>query len=135
MKADVAFFLPDLLIINVPEIDEQHAELFARLESLKNICVESNTLPYDQALALLDALRHHYQTEESMARQAAVDFVLHAGKHAAMLKAISKTVRDVHEGRTDAFSLIRYIEYWFERHIQEEDQSLGRHLLDNSLSE
>lgn len=128
MNADTAVFLPDALIINVPEVDEQHAGLFARLAHLKHRCIETNCLPGEDAIGLLESLRIHCATEERLANQANVDFTAHAKKHQQMLKGIEKTLHDVRNGKTDIFSLIRYIEYWFERHINEEDKELGRHL-------
>ena len=128
MNNQIAVFLPDSLVINVPEIDEQHAGLFARLSNLKALCIEANCLPSDQAEALLDALRIHCATEEALALQAGLDFAVHASKHQVMLKGIEKTLEQVRQERMDVYSLIRYIEYWFERHIREEDIDLGLEL-------
>lgn len=125
MNADTAIYLPEALVINVPEIDEQHAGLFAGLAHLKDRCVESNCLPPDDAVKLLESLRIHCATEEALAEQARLEFAAHAAKHQQMLKGIAKTIDEVLEGRMDAFSLIRYLEYWFERHIREEDLGLG----------
>ena len=132
MNADHAVFLPDALLINVPEIDEQHAGLFASLARLKDRCIESNCLPAEDAAKLLEILRVHCATEEALAREAGLEFSSHAAKHQQMLKGIAKTLDEVREGHTDAFSLIRYLEYWFERHIREEDISFGRRLQDSS---
>ncbi|UCV01827.1 bacteriohemerythrin [Dechloromonas denitrificans] len=128
MNDQIAVFLPDSLVVNVPEIDEQHAELFARLASLKSLCIEANCLPSDQAEALLEALRIHCSTEEAFAERAGLDFTVHANKHRTMLKGIEKTLAQVRQERMDIYSLIRYIEYWFERHIREEDIDLGAEL-------
>lgn len=131
MKADHAIFLPDALLINVPEIDEQHAGLFASLAQLKDRCIESNCLPAEDAAKLLEILRAHCATEEALAREAGLEFSSHTAKHQQMLKGIAKTLDEVSEGHTDAFSLIRYLEYWFERHIREEDIGFGRSLQDS----
>lgn len=128
MNADTAVFLPVALIINVPEVDEQHAGLFARLARLKHRCIETNCLPSDDAISLLESLRIHCATEERLANLASLDFTTHAKKHQLMLKGIEKTLHDVRNEKTDIFSLIKYIEYWFERHIIEEDKELGRNL-------
>ena len=128
MNDQVAVFLPASLLLNVPEIDDQHAELFARLSSLKSLCIEANCLPTDQAEALLEALRIHCATEEGLALEAGLDFAVHASKHQVMLKGIAKTLDQVRQERMDIYSLIRYIEYWFERHIREEDMVLGQEL-------
>lgn len=131
MNADHAVFLPDALLINVPEVDEQHAGLFANLAHLKDRCVELNCLPAEDAAKLLEILRVHCATEEALAREAGLEFSVHAAKHQQMLKGIAKTIEEVHEGHTDAFSLIRYLEYWFERHIREEDIGFGQCLQDS----
>lgn len=131
MNADHAVFLPDALVINVPEVDEQHAGLFASLARLKDRCIESNCLPAEDAAKLLEVLRVHCATEEALAREAGLEFSVHTAKHQQMLKGIAKTIEEVHEGHTDAFSLIRYLEYWFERHIREEDIGFGLRLQDS----
>lgn len=133
MNADTAVYLPDALVINVPEIDEQHAALFAALAHLKDRCVDSNCLPPDDAVSLLESLRVHCATEEELAALAGLEFAAHAAKHQQMLKGIAKTIDEVLDGRMDAFSLIRYLEYWFERHIREEDTGLGRGLQNAAL--
>ena len=128
MSAVAPAFLPEALHIDVPEIDNQHAALFARLANLKALCIAANALPVVEAEALMLALREHCATEERLATAAGLDFSLHAVKHGKMLKSIAKTLADVQAGKMDVFSLIRFVEYWFERHISEEDKSLGRHL-------
>lgn len=135
MNTETAFFLPDLLVVDVEEIDEQHAELFAHLAQLKDLCIESNCLPAAEADALLQSLSIHCDTEEKLAVAAGLDFTNHSIKHQKMLKGISHTLDEVRAGRTDVFSLIRFIEYWFERHIIDEDKALGVHLNESSLNE
>ena len=132
MDADTAFFLPDNLVTHVPAIDEQHADLFAQLAHLKQICLESNTLPSAEANTLLRSLGVHWDTEAQLAQQAGLDFTGHALKHDKVLKGIAKAFDEVQEGRTDVFGLIRFIEYWFERHILEEDRELAVQLQDGA---
>jgi len=135
MNTETAFFLPDLLVVDVVEIDEQHAELFAHLAQLKDLCIECNSLPVVEADALLQSLSIHCDTEEKLAVTAGLDLTNHAIKHQKMLKGIAHTLDEVRAGRTDVFSLIRFIEYWFERHILDEDKALGLHLNQTSLTE
>ena len=129
MKDTVAaHFLPGNLLVNIEEIDQQHADLFSCLADLKELCMDSGELPDDQADMLLTRLREHCATEEQLARQAGLDFSRHAIKHQTMLHAIDKAVHELSVGKRDAFGLLRYIEYWFERHIDEEDRLLGANL-------
>jgi hemerythrin len=76
-------FLPCALIVNIPEIDDQHAELFARLSKLKDICIEANTLPSGEAESILEILRVHCATEERLAKESGLVFTEHAKKHKA----------------------------------------------------
>lgn len=128
MNRETETFLPGALIVDIAEMDDQHAELFSRLSKLKSICIEANTLPGAEAESLLDLLRVHCATEEKLAKDAGLVFSEHARKHKSMLAAITKAIKEVQEGKIDVFSVLRYVEYWFERHIKEEDQNLARNL-------
>lgn len=125
---DARHFLPIELHIGIPEIDAQHEALFARLVYLKHTCLEEKRLPRAEAEALLDALREHYVTEEHFAQKLQMDFSVHVRQHEVMLRAVSKTLNEVLAGRANVFSLLRYLEYWFERHIADEDMVLGHRL-------
>lgn len=128
MAADASMFLPEALVLKVPELDCQHQALFAQLEEIKAICVEENYLPLVLADALLLALQDHFNTEERLALAAGYDFEEHALKHEKMLAAIRRGVSKVSEGTKDVFGLLRYVEYWFERHIAVDDKALGARL-------
>lgn len=118
-------FLPSNLIVGVDLMDEQHAYLFAELDALKRRCLEHNALPQDEAKALLEALEVHFSSEHGLADDVAADFSTHDRKHQAMIGGIRKMISEVLHERMDVFSLIRYIEYWFERHILDEDRPLA----------
>jgi hemerythrin-like metal-binding protein len=128
MDRESAAFLPEALILDIDEIDDQHAGLFARLAHLKEHCIEANGLPPGEGAALLAALRDHCATEERIAADAGLDFDAHIAKHQTMLRCVGHAMEQVLTGRNDAFSLIRYLEYWFERHIHDEDVRLGERL-------
>lgn len=128
MNRETETFLPSALIVNITEMDDQHAELFSRLSKLKDICIEANALPAGEAESLLELLRVHCATEERMAKESGLVFTEHARKHKNMLAAITKAIKEVQEGKIDVFSVLRYVEYWFERHITEEDLNLARNL-------
>lgn len=128
MNDETRAFLPKSLIIDIPEVDDQHAALFARLANLKMHCVDVHDLPLGELDELMQTLRAHCATEERLAHEAGLDFSCHALKHEKMLGAIAKAIAEVGEQKTDVFSILRYIEYWFERHIREEDQNLGYRL-------
>lgn len=128
MGKGLSMFLPRELLVDVPVIDRQHDDLFTQFEALKAICIERNVLPSAEAEALVDTLEVHFATEEKFALDAGIDFGRHGEKHRKMLASVRKMLANVIAGELDAFSLIRYLDYWFERHIREEDQVLGRSL-------
>lgn len=114
--------LPESLVLDVPEVDAQHEEIFFRVEWLKAACLEANGLVDAPADELLAFLKMHFATEERIARDAGLDFSEHACKHATSLAMIGRAVNEVRRGERDIFSLLRYFEIWFERHIVEEDR-------------
>ncbi len=121
-------YLPTTLVVDVHEIDQQHANLFEQLTALKSACVEHNAYMPQEAEALFLTLVEHCQTEERLAQAAGLDFRRHGEKHRAMLHGIRKRLDDMERPEADVFGLIRYVEYWFERHITEEDKGLGESL-------
>lgn len=128
MRNSSLSYLPSSLVIDIPEVDDQHARLFEQLEIFKASCIEHNAVPVDEAEALFATLLEHCQTEERLARQAGLDFRRHGEKHVAMLNGIRKALNDMERPEVDVFSLIRYVGCWFERHILEEDKNLGVNL-------
>lgn len=125
MPDNDSHYLPTNLILGIDQMDKQHAHLFAGLDALKARCLEQNALPQAEAEALLRALEEHFASEHALADDVAADFSTHDRKHQAMIGGIRKMVSEVQHGRLDVFSLLRYVEYWFERHILDEDQLLA----------
>jgi len=125
MSEEIGRFLPGALRIGVPEIDGQHAALFGRLVAMKERCLNDNGLALGDVEDLLEALHVHYATEEKLAHQINVDFAEHHACHEEMLLRVGKALKEAAEGKADAFGTLRYIEYWFERHIAQDDMVLG----------
>ena len=128
MDTDTSFYLPAALVLGVPEMDAQHGALFAQLAEIKSVCLAANHLPETQAEALLSALDEHFATEERLAEENDVEFSEHTRTHGAMFAAIQKALAHAGSGSKDVFGLLRYVEYWFERHIAEEDRHLSQRL-------
>lgn len=122
-------YLPAALAVGVSEMDADHERLFGRLEALKAACLGSDALPLPQAESLYQTLQAHCALEEGLAMAAGVDFADHREKHRKMLLSIRRMLDEVEAGRADVFSLLRYIDYWFERHIVDADQGLANSLL------
>ena len=128
MSEDTLRFLPLSLHIGVEEIDAQHAELFGHLVRLKRLCLNINRLPANEADALLARLRRHFATEARYAAEAGIDFAAHTIRHQTMLEQVTKALKGASAANTDVFGVLRYVEYWFERHIAHEDQELAEKL-------
>lgn len=122
MESELTGCLPEILVIDLPEVDAQHEEIFRRIESLKTACFEDDCLPINQVDGLLEFLAHHYATEERIAEQAGLEFTLHARIHRINLRSMKKGLDEVHHGVRDVHSFLRYVEFWFERHILEHDK-------------
>lgn len=120
--------LPEALVLHVPQLDAQHEALFVQLDTLKAHCLETNQLPVEQADELLAALLEHFATEEQLAGAASLPFSDHAEKHRELQSILTKAFAEVREGKREIFSLLRYIDYWFERHISEEDRHFSARL-------
>ncbi|WP_300337894.1 hemerythrin family protein [Accumulibacter sp.] len=125
MESNLTGLLPEALLIGVPEIDVQHEEIFCRIEALKAKSFGSGPPSLDGFESLLDYLEWHFASEERLALQRGVDFADHARVHQENLQTLRKTLRAVRDGSRDVHSFLRYIEYWFERHITEEDKPFG----------
>ncbi len=126
MEINLAGLLPEALLIDLPEIDAQHEEIFRRIESLKLACIGSGPIPFEDFDSLLAYLKYHFGSEERVASEVGIDFLDHATVHRENLHALRKAFDEVRGGARDVHSFLRYAEYWFERHISEEDKPFAR---------
>lgn len=92
------------------------------LAALKSYCLETGRLPTDRTNELLAALWAHFATEEHLAEAVGMPFAEHTEKHQNLLDTLTKAFVEVNAGRREVFSLLRYIDYWFERHISDDDR-------------
>jgi hemerythrin len=122
MDACFPGLLPEQLLVDLPEIDAQHEEIFCRIEALKTACFESSHVPFDEFEALIEYFAMHFATEERIAEEAGLDFVQHAQIHEDTLRLLGKALGEMVRRARDAHSFLRYCEYWFERHISEDDR-------------
>jgi hemerythrin-like metal-binding protein len=120
--------LPEALVIDHPEVDAQHEQIFIRIESLKIACFEGKHPAIEIFEDLLIFLGHHFATEERIAQEAGLEFSQHTKTHHDNLYLLSKALDEVRRKANDVYSFLRYVEYWFERHIIEEDKPFGAHL-------
>jgi hemerythrin-like metal-binding protein len=120
--------LPESLVVDLPEVDAQHEEIFIRIESLKSACFDIDYDPLGDFETLLAFFDHHFATEEHIAQQGGLEFSDHIKTHRKGLRALKRALDDVRSGTRDAYSLLRFIELWFERHINEQDKPFAASL-------
>ena len=128
MEIMLTGLLPESLVVDQPEVDAQHEEIFIRIESLKIAFFDGDIPTISVFEDLLAFFEHHFATEERIAGQAGLEFSVHTKKHNDNLYVLSKALDEVRRGAYDVHSFLRYVEYWFERHIIEEDKPFGAHL-------
>ncbi|MEF8717979.1 MAG: hemerythrin [Candidatus Accumulibacter necessarius] len=122
MEINLAGLLPEALLIDLPEIDVQHEEIFRRIEALKKPCFGSGPSPSKNSTACLTIWNITSPAKSELRENSASDFVDHAECTDENLQALRKAFAEVHDGARDVHSFLRYAEYWFERHITDEDK-------------
>jgi hemerythrin len=73
-------------------------------------------------------LRKHFVTEAHYAGEAGIDFAAHTLRHQTMLEQVAKSLHEASSEDADVYGVLRYVEYWFERHIAHEDRRLADEL-------
>lgn len=114
--------LPEALKVGVPEMDGQHDEIFSNLESLKAACFGNKDLPVAEFGALVESIARHFASEEQLAEQLGIAFTQHAKVHRDNLQSMRDALAVVLSGVSEAYSFLRFTEFWFERHIIQYDQ-------------
>ena len=115
-------------VLDIQEMDEEHNELFKRLENLKEHSFGNQALLREEADNLLEYLTQHFRTEQNLAEKAGIDFAAHAQIHEKMLGVVSLALNEFYLGNGDIFGLIKYIHLWFTRHIRETDSRFAEKL-------
>lgn len=87
-------------------------------------------MPYRdrEAEALYQTYRSSTVTARQTRRCRRLTSPEHNQKHQAMLAGVPQMIDEVLHERLDVLSLIRYVDYWFERHILDEDKHLAEAL-------
>jgi len=123
MDVHLTTLLPVALLVDLPEIDAQHEEIFSQIECLRAASFENGYVAMEEFESLIDLFERHFATEERIADEAGIDFTAHAGLHRNTLRLLRKSLSEVLHGAQDEHSFLRYAEYWFERHISEDDRA------------
>lgn len=130
MTGKLTGFLPAALMTGEAELDAQHDGIFSRIDRLKKLAFESNTLPAADVRELLAFLANHFATEEQLAKAADIEFLVHGQEHARNLRLLDKAVSELEGGKLDRHTFLRYLDYWFEQHITDFDKRFAARLKD-----
>ena len=115
-----------------PLIDEQHRELFRRLDLLMEAVPDGNPeavakdlLPY-----LMDYVDSHFRDEEALMAAAGYSLVdAHRALHQAMREEASQLLdRVALEGLEAMGPVLEWLLAWLVQHIDSEDRRLANHL-------
>jgi hemerythrin-like metal-binding protein len=132
MEKTLRGILPDEMLTDYEGIDVEHEEIFSRITALRSAGPEAGSGFIGELTDLVRYLADHFAMEERLAAEAGFDIAAHARSHAENLhlfnKALSEAGNSGMQANMQAYALLRYIEYWFEHHINEFDKSLARRL-------
>lgn len=117
MAGDCPDSLPDDYFVDYCEIDKQHTEIYAQLAALSAEYLDSGELPVIGFQHLLQLIEQHFAAEEALAAQAAIPFAEHTKVHHDNLQQMRDTFDIVQNGLSDPVAFIRYVDFWFLRHI------------------
>lgn len=107
-------------------IDEQHRELFARINRLGSELMAARGPERLHAAfdALIEAVRHHFRSEERLMLMSKVpDLEAHSEQHRKLLADL-KNLRPDLERRSVALTM-RYLEEWLRRHMAGADKQVA----------
>ena len=122
--------LPVALMTGEAELDGQHDGIFSCIDRLKKLAFESEVLPPDEVRYLIDLLAEHFATEERLAKVANIEFLVHGQEHTRNLRLLERAVSELESGKLDRHTFLRYLEYWFEQHINDFDKRFAARLKD-----
>ncbi len=127
------------LEIGIPFIDDQHEELFTRLNRLYDMCEDGAPLPGLEAeVASLRAyLVSHFRSEEQLHRRYGFpQWLLHERAHEAFLRRLDHLCEDVRSNgpsRTSTTVFAEILIRWLIRHIEIDDKDFGAYLTENGF--
>jgi hemerythrin len=121
------------LAVGIPDIDEQHQELFRRAERLIAALRAGDKREVLPLLAYLDEyVVHHFEGEERVMRELGYPGLeAHAAAHASFRKDFREMVRDFRRtGPTAlvALTIHNWLSDWLRQHLGGLDLELGRFL-------
>ena len=121
------------LAIGVPEIDQQHQELFLRIEALVQGVARGNREDVERLLAFLSqyVVKHFGAEERWMLRSAYPHYAQHKSEHERFIRDYEHMTQEFREKGPNVLVGIRmnnWIAEWLKQHISRSDMELGRFL-------
>jgi hemerythrin len=121
------------LAIGVPEIDQQHQELFIRIERLVRGITRGDRDEVGRLLEFLEqyVFRHFGDEERWMIRSAYPDYARHKAEHERFIRDYDAMKREyAAKGPTvlTGMRMNNWIAEWLKGHIGRSDTELGRYL-------
>ena len=114
--------LPDEYLVDHRRIDKQHAEIFTRLAALSDEYENSGKVGKTGVKRLLQQIGKHFATEEEIAEKAGLLFAEHSKVHNDNLQQMKDSFDLVTDGLADTTAFLRYVDFWFMRHILQFDK-------------
>ena len=115
-------------LVDHPMIDRQHAEIHSLLSSVTDEYLKTGKLHSQRVQRLLVLIGQHFATEEQLAKKAALPFTEHAKVHNDNLQQMRDSFDLVAEGLSDTTAFLRYVDFWFMRHILQFDKPFAADL-------
>jgi len=126
--------------VKVPEIDEQHMKLFEiinRLIAMKNKGSVKRGDIYLVLKEMLDYSRYHFHFEDTFIHQGTyIGKSRHTREHEKYVEKLHNSIERFENEKHDLFSdIITFLIEWWTTHILGIDKALGKHILENNLTE
>ncbi|HVP67684.1 MAG TPA: bacteriohemerythrin [Anaeromyxobacteraceae bacterium] len=121
------------LAIGVPEIDQQHQELFARIDRLVTGIVDGRRGEIEHLLDFLGQyiVKHFGAEERWMIRSAYPEYARHKQEHERFIRDYERMRMEYQEKGPNILVGMRvnnWISEWLKGHISHSDMELGRYL-------
>ncbi len=119
------------LSVGVSEIDEQHKELFRKVNSLLEACkLGKGKAEVGGVLGFLDDyVKLHFSSEEKLMREHDYpDFLSHRSQHISFIADVDTLKREFEEGGAGLHLVVRTnqaVADWLIRHIKKIDRAMG----------
>ena len=131
-------FSPDLRI-NISDIDEQHEEIFNRVNSFADMGAQSfSKEEIDEAMRFLGAYvaRHFVDEEALMQEWSYPGYYAHKEEHinfTATFAEIQKEYERNGPSMTLAFSLMDVVQNWIVTHIKDSDKKMAEYVVNAQI--